>query len=89
MEQMLMNKKKYRLKNFSFETVEVVISISLLVFAIINTKVRWVPFHIVSQILFMYMLVSFFLHIIGDKRNKVDYGIYIIYVLFLLLQYIM
>lgn len=89
MEQMLMDKKKYRLKNFSFETVEVVISISLLVFAIINTKVRWVPFHIVSQILFMYPLVSICLHIIEDKRNKVYYVIYIMYVLMLLLQYIM
>lgn len=72
-----------RKPQFNLETIEVILTIILMVFVCVNVKTHWIPFYIVNALLILFLLLLVVIRGIEYhkyKRNKEGFSLLVIWV---------
>lgn len=81
-----------RKPQFSLETIEVILTIILMVFVCVNVKTHWIPFYIVNALLILFLLLLVVIRGIEYhkyKRNKEGFSLLVIWVFMFFFQLIL
>lgn len=82
-------KRKLR---FNLETIEVILTVTLMVFVCVNVKTHWIPFYIVNTLLILFLLLLVMIRVIEFhkyKRNKEGFSLIVIWIFIFFFQLIL
>lgn len=82
-------KRKLR---FNLETIEVILTVTLMVFVCVNVKTHWIPFYIVNTLLILFLLLLVMIRVIEYhkyKRNKEGFSLLVIWIFIFFFQLIL
>lgn len=82
-------KRKLR---FNLETIEVILTVTLMVFVCVNVKTHWIPFYIVNTLLILFLLLLVMIRVIEYhkyKRNKEGFSLLVIWTFIFFFQLIL
>lgn len=82
-------KRKLR---FNLETIEVILTVTLMVFVCVNVKTHWIPFYIVNTLLILFLLLLVMIRVIEFhkyKRNKEGFSLLVIWIFIFFFQLIL
>lgn len=82
-------KRKLR---FNLETIEVILTVTLMVFVCVNVKTHWIPFYIVNTLLILFLLLLVMIRVIEFhkyKSNKEGFSLLVIWTFIFFFQLIL
>lgn len=82
-------KRKLR---FNLETIEVILTVTLMVFVCVNVKTHWIPFYIVNTLLILFLLLLVMIRVIEYhkyKSNKEGFSLLVIWIFIFFFQLIL
>lgn len=82
-------KRKLR---FNLETIEVILTVTLMVFVCVNVKTHWIPFYIVNTLLILFLLLLVMIRAIEYhkyKSNKEGFSLLVIWTFIFFFQLIL
>lgn len=82
-------KRKLR---FNLETIEVILTVTLMVFVCVNVKTHWIPFYIVNTLLILFLLLLVMIRAIEYhkyKSNKEGFSLLVIWIFIFFFQLIL
>lgn len=82
-------KRKLR---FKLETIEVILTVTLMVFVCVNVKTHWIPFYIDNTLLILFLLLLVMIRVIEYhkyKRNKEGFSLLVIWTFIFFFQLIL
>lgn len=82
-------KRKLR---FNLETIEVILTVTLMVFVCVNVKTHWIPFYIDNTLLILFLLLLVMIRVIEYhkyKRNKEGFSLLVIWTFIFFFQLIL
>lgn len=82
-------KRKLR---FNLETIEVILTVTLMIFVCVNVKTHWIPFYIVNTLLILFLLLLVMIRVIEYhkyKRNKEGFSLLVIWTFIFFFQLIL
>ena len=82
-------KRKFR---FNLETIEVILTVTLMVFVCVNVKTHWIPFYIVNTLLILFLLLLVMIRAIEYhkyKSNKEGFSLLVIWTFIFFFQLIL
>ena len=81
-----------RKPQFNLETIEVILTIILMVFVCVNVKTHWIPFYIVNALLILFLLLLVVIRVIEYhkyKKNKEGFSLFVIVIFLFFFQLIL
>lgn len=82
-------KRKLR---FNLETIEVILTVTLMIFVCVNVKTHWIPFYIVNTLLILFLLLLVMIRAIEYlkyKSNKEGFSLLVIWIFIFFFQLIL
>lgn len=82
-------KRKLR---FNLDTIEVILTVTLMVFVCVNVKTHWIPFYIVNTLLILFLLLLVMIRAIEYhkyKSNKEGFSLLVIWTFIFFFQLIL
>ena len=82
-------KRKLR---FNLETIEAILTVTLMVFVCVNVKTHWIPFYIVNTLLILFLLLLVMIRVIEYhkyKSNKEGFSLLVIWIFIFFFQLIL
>lgn len=82
-------KRKLR---FNLDTIEVILTVTLMVFVCVNVETHWIPFYIDNTLLILFLLLLVMIRVIEYhkyKRNKEGFSLLVIWTFIFFFQLIL